>query len=349
MMPNSASDNALREHAIGCILGVAIGDAMGLPLECKSPAIIRETHGYVDEYISNKGHAYKSVAKRGAGTISDDTQLTLALMDSFVRKGYSVPDLMLAHVEAYEGKWGTPVGWGGTTRKSVQLIKEGQSPTYVEEGAGNGPCMKIAPLSILYVYKCNTSQHGKFTNSYNASLLKRCREITQISHGDPRCIVAAYCQARMVIRALQNEIPEFNRQIAKLFLDDAQYAESKLQFPDDMDLLSDRMAEFLTPEMFELDTNVVSVKICQAQSSFVMNSYPLVAYCAAKYMPYKNFKYAITQTVNAGADADSNGAMVGAMMGAYLGYTGIPVEMVQGLRQWKMVLKEVRRFEESIR
>ncbi len=348
-MTNSESENALREKTLGCILGVAIGDAMGLPLECKSPAIIRETHGFVDDYISNKGHAYKSVARRGPGTFSDDTQLTLALMDSFSRAGYSLDDLKIAHVEAYEGKWGSPVGWGGTTRKSVQLIKEGQPQTYVEEGAGNGPCMKIAPLSILYVYKCNQTQHGKFTNDYNTSLLKRCCEITRISHGDPRCIVAAYCQARMVIRALQGEIPQFSRQIAKLFLEDAQYAESELEFPEGMDLMSNRMAEFLTPEMFDLDTGVVSVKICQAQSSFVMNSYPLVAYCAAKYLPYKNFRHAITQTINAGADADSNGAMVGAIIGAQLGYMGIPLHMVKKLRQWKVVLKEARRFEESIR
>jgi len=348
-MPNSASDNALREKTLGCILGVAIGDAMGLPVECKSPAIIRENHGFIDDYISNKGHAYKSVTRRGPGTVSDDTQLTLALMDSFSRAGYSIEDLRKAHVEAYEGKWGKPVGWGGTTRKSIQMIKDGQNPSYVEEGAGNGPCMKIAPLSILYVYKCSRSQHGKFTNSYNASLLKRCREITEISHGDPRCVVATYCQARMIVRTLQNEIPEFSRQIAKLFIEDALYAESRLEFPDNMQLISDRLSEFLNQDMFDLETGVVSVKICQAQSSFVMNSYPLVAYCACKYLPYKNFQYAVTHTVNAGADADSNGAMVGAMMGSYLGYTGIPLQLVKGMKQWKMVLREARKFEESIR
>lgn len=344
----TTEQTALREKTLGSILGVAIGDAMGLPCECKSPAIIREMFGYVDTYVSNKNHAYKSVAKRGPGTISDDTQLTLALMDSFTR-GYSVEDLAKVHVEAYEGKWGPPVGWGGTTRKSVELIKTCQAQTFVIDGAGNGPCMKIAPLGILYAYKCRQLKAGKFTSAHNASLLKRCGEITRITHGDPRCIVAAYCQARMVIRALQNEIPEFSRQIAALFIEDAKYAESKLQFPDEMDLLSRRLSEFLTNDMFLLDTTTVSVRICQNQSSFVMNSYPLVAYCASKYLPFKNFSHAITQTINSGADSDSNGAMVGAIVGGYLGYTGIPYEMVKGLRQWKLVLKEARRFEEAIR
>jgi len=346
-MANSINENTLREQVLGCILGVAIGDAFGLPMECKSPAIIREMHGYVDDFISCKGHKFPSVAKRGSGTISDDTQLTLALMDSFT-KGYSIPDLKKAHVEAYEGKWGTPVGWGKSTRKAVDNIKKGITPTYVEDGAGNGTCMKIAPLSILYVYKCVYTHQGRFTNSYNASLLKRCREITQITHGDPRCIVAAYCQSRMVIRALQNELPEFTRQIARLFIADARYAEGRLQLPDDVDLLSNRMSEFLIPDKFNLDTTVVSVQICQEQSSFVMNSYPLVAYCISKYIPYKNFKHAIAQTANAGADADSNAAMVGAIVGAQLGITGV-TDMVKGVRTWKMLLKQARQFEEAIR
>jgi len=344
----SESDNNLREKAIGCIMGVAIGDAFGLPMECKSPAIIRATHGYVDHFISNKGHNFKSVAKRGAGTISDDTQLTLALMESFTRAGYSIQDLQKAHVEAYDGKWGTPVGWGGSTRKAVENIKNNISPTYVPDGAGNGTCMKIAPLAVLYVYKCAQSHHKKFTNSYNPSLLKRSREITQITHGDPRCIVATYCQARMIIRALQHEIPEFSRQIAALFIEDAEYAESKLDFPQDMELLSPRLIEFLHPNQFLYDTNYISTDICQAQSSFIMNSYPFVAYCAAKYLPFKNFKHAILQTANAGADADSNAAMVGAIVGAHLGWAGLQ-DMVKGVRNWKEILKYTRQFEESIR
>jgi len=133
-----------------------------------------------------------------------------------------------------------------------------------------------------------------------------------------------------------------------MFLEDAQYAESHIEFPEDMDRLSDRMIEFLTKEKFDLETSIVSVQICQEQSSFVMNSYPLVAYCVSKYLPYKNFRHAVDQTINAGADTDSNGAMVGAIMAAHLGLAELG-ELIKGLRNWKMLMTQARQFEEAIR
>jgi len=335
----------VKERALGSLLGVAIGDALGLPAECKSPGVIRETFGYIDNYVANNHSKWKDISRRAAGTISDDTQLTLALMDA-LRNGYDLNRIKKAHIEAWDGKWGKPLGWGGTTRTAMENIKQGKKITYVEEGAGNGPCMKITPLPIYSVYQTMRTNHGKFTNSFNASLFKKCFEISRITHGDVRCAVAAYCQSRMTIRALQDEIPEFTRQIAALFLEDARYAESRLDKMDD--LLSHRMEEFLQKEQFEKETSVTSVDICTEQSSFVMNSYPMVAYCVSKYLPYRSFTYAVNQTVNAGADADSNGAMVGAISGAHLGLPAIPIELIRGLRQAKTILQQIKLFEQSI-
>lgn len=343
---SALSKQRLKEKTIGSFVAVPLVDAMGLPLECKSPAIIRQTFGYVDTFVSNSTHKYKEVSRRAKGTFSDDGQLHLAMSDSLARSGgYNLPDIRKAHVEAYDGKWGKRLGWGRTSREAVEKIKKGESPSYIPEGAGNAPPTKIAPLAIYCVYKCLQTKHGKFTNSFNTSLLKKCKEITMITHGDPRCIVGAYCQARMVIRALQDEIPEFTRQIAKLFVEDATFAEKKLNIPND---LSNRMKKFLAEDMFNLDTNVVSTRICKCQSSFIMNSYPLVSYCASKYLPCKNFRHAICQTINAGADADSNGAMVGAIVAAYLGWSEIPLELIKGLKQWKLVLKQAKQFELSL-
>ena len=349
-MPEKINGQRLREKVIGSIMGVAIGDALGLPLECKSPHIIRELFGYVDTYVPNTLHKFKEVSRRAAGTFSDDTQLTLALADSLERTGgYSLPDIAKAYTEAYDGKWGKKLGWGGTTRKAVENIKQGIKPTAIPEGAGNGPPMKITPLAVYCVYKCSVTSHHKFTNSFNAALLKKCKEISLITHGDPRCIVASYCQTRMIIRALQDELPEFTRQIAALFIEDAKYAESKLNFTADHSvMLSRRLEEFLTTYYFTKSTSVVSTNICTEQSSFILNSYPMVAYCASKYIPYKNFQHAVLQTINAGADADSNGAMVGTIVAADLGWNALPIDLIHGLKQWKMVLKQAKKFEMSL-
>ncbi len=356
----------VRDRAMGCLMGVFIGDAFGLPVECQSPAAICDKFGYLDYFASNKHHKFKNVARRAAGTKSDDSQLSLAMM-SALRQGYDLWRIRREHVEAANGKWGEPVGWGGTTRKAVEKMKAGDRVTSIEGGAGNGTCMKIAPLAIYCVYKCRNTPHGRFTNSFNASLLKKCREITLLTHPDPNCVVATYCQARMIIRAMQGELPRNSVEIAKWFLVDAKWAEdhltraqfvhidSKVQTPSES--LHQRMKELFcrqvtvgdkTLNIFSVETSAVSIGICTERSSWILHSYPLVAYCTAKYLPLWNFKHAVLETANAGADADSNASMVAAIAGAYLGLETIPTEMVRGLKEATLLLKEARDFEQSL-
>lgn len=350
----------LQDKTIGSLIGTFVGDAFALPVECQSPSSIRRLYGYLDKYVNNQFHPYRGVAKRPAGTKSDDSQLTLCMMDSLRRKcGYDLRDIRLTHIEAFEGKWGEPIGWGGSTREAIKKMKAGAIFTAIPEGAGNGPTIKIAPLAIYCLYKTLGTSAGRFTNSFNHALLKKCREVSMLTHGDTACIVASYCQARMIIRALQNELPTNSQEIADLIIDDAVYSEQKIQINPG---LSARLKSILlmklpygdSPEssgclsIFDLDTRRVSEMICQNKSSWIYNSYPLVAYCVAKYVPYKNFSYAITETASAGADADSNASMVGAIIGALLGFSSIPVHFLRGIRDWRILLQESKQFELSL-
>ena len=352
----------LRDKTMGSLFGVFIGDALGLPVETMGPVEIRTVFGYVDFYIKNKNHKWANIGRCAPGTISDDSQLSLAIMNSLARSGgYNLKDIEKSHVEALDGKWGPPVGWGGSTRHATQRIKAGNRPTMEPEGAGNGTCMKIAPLAIYCVYKTISSPHKKFTNSFNASLLKKCREITMMTHGNPMCVVAAYCQSRMIIRAMQDELPKTSKAIAKLFIEDAEYVENYLSgiqwhWHDDK-RLSQRMLSifegydangqgFVYP--LKMNTPDVSCLICTERSSFVYNSYPLVAYCVAKYAPYRNFRHAIVETINAGADADSNASMVGAIMGASLGFHQIPMDLIKNLKKYRLLMQQAKKFEQSL-
>lgn len=353
----------MRDKTFGSLMGVFIGDAMGLPAECHSPSGIRTLFGYIDKMVTNKHHPYKNVASRPIGSISDDSQLTLALM-SGLTTGYDLTTIKNAHVAAWQGRWGENVGWGKATKTAVIDMQNNDWKPRSPETAGNGACMKIAPLAIYCVYRCRLSPHKRYTNSFNASLLKKSREITELTHGDPRCIVASYCQARMIIRAIQHEIPLQPEKIAELFVADAQYAESKLNvlWPQD-GLLSERLKWALTTSWldgvpgsrevsvmnnFDLDTARMSVKICICQSSYIMNSYPLVAYCVCKYLGCRNFMKATTETVNAGADADSNGAMVGAIIGGYLGVSQIPMPIFRQIKVYEMLWSQMNKFVASL-
>jgi ADP-ribosylglycohydrolase len=349
----------LNQQALGSLMAVVIGDVYGLPVECQSPINIRTKVGYVDHPIACSMHPYPQVAKKAAGTISDDSQLTFAMMASLQRqKGYNLLDIKKAHIEAADGAFGPPVGWGGSTKSAVEAMRLGHSATMVAAGAGNGPIIKLAPLAIYCVYRCYNTPHRRFTNSFNASLLCKCREISHLTHGDPGCIVAAYCQCRMLIRALQHELPKESVSIANLFIQDAEWAELKIKSDTKM---SDRLKEILQLRSeiivggqktqltaFDLATEKMSVLITTERSSYIYNSYPLVAYCVAKYLPYNNFRHALLETVNAGADADSNASMVGSIIGAHLGFDAIPIDMVKCTAKWDKLLANIRNFIQNL-
>lgn len=361
------NNDLLTDKVVGCIAGACIGDTMGLSAECQSPDDIINHFGYIDTMVSNEFHKYPSVASRPPGTISDDSQLTLAMMYA-LSIGYDISIIKQAHVAAWQGQWGKPVGWGGSTKLAVVAMQEGNYYKPSSTCAGNGSAMKIAPLAIYSIARCRATPHKRFTNSFNASLLKKVKEITLLTHGDYRCVVATYCQARMIIRAIQQELPLESEKLAQIFITDAEYAESKLNIewplPDSDNLqdgkLSTRLKSILLIKhqidgiqnppisQFDLDTSIISKRICTHQSSYIMNSYPLVAYCVCKYLKYRNFMKAITETINAGADADSNGAMVASIVGGYLGMHQIPMAVFRKIRGHNRIMSQIDSFWELV-
>lgn len=344
------NDSILKNKTYGSLMGVVIGDALGLPLETMSPDEIKSDLGYVNTYINNPNHRFESIRKSHPGTTSDDSQLTLAMAWA-LSKRYDIETIKKAHVKAIEGKWGKPLGWGNTTRTAAENIKNKISPSVVKDGAGNGSPMKISPLGIYATYRARRTPAGIYVDAYEASMIDKCHEVTSLTHGNPMCSVAAFCQARMVIRAMQNEIPHSPQDIRTLFISDASKAEKQLSqhvvFPEE--ILSERMEDILNDSMLEVHTAEVSKIICTSQSSFVYNSYPLVAYCICKYFGYKNPFYAITETANAGADADSNASMVGAIMGAAFGYKSLPLNIVKETKNLNKISSTIKEFEQANR
>lgn len=351
-------DNGLKDRALGSLMGVFIGDVLGLPVECQSPYSIREKFGYLDHAAKNMHHPFTSVAKRSAGTISDDSQLTLSVLDSILEtQKVDANDLKQSMLLTYDGKWGIPVGWGKTTRDACLKIKNKEEVIVSPDGAGNGPVIKIAPLAIYFAYKCKKTQYKKYVDELNPLLLSKCKEITFITHGNLGCVIASYCHVRMLIRFLQNEAPKESLSIAKLFISDCIWAEEQIKTDNSF---SERMQEILfwkvessigpgqNLKSFDIETSKISTMICSEKSSYIYNSYPLVAYCAAKYLPYRNFKHSVLETVNAGADADSNASMVGALIGASLGISSIPIDMIKSVKNWKKLYMRIKLFEQSL-
>lgn len=121
----------LADRARGCILGGAIGDAMGGPFEGQpGPLKFRESTSW---------------------SISDDTQLTLATCESIIQAGEVSPEHIAGRfLHWYKARLIT--GMGSSTLKALRDLDAGAHWALAgargEMSAGNGAAMRIAPLAF---------------------------------------------------------------------------------------------------------------------------------------------------------------------------------------------------------
>ncbi len=126
-----AEQNRLEDQIVGCIVGGAIGDGMGGPVEG-----LREV---------------TEAQLIGPWRLSDDTTLTLATCEAVREAGLAAEPVAAAFLRWY--KAGRFEGLGASTLKAIRDLEAGAhwalSGRKGEMGAGNGAAMRVAPLAFL--------------------------------------------------------------------------------------------------------------------------------------------------------------------------------------------------------
>ena len=142
---------SLKEHIYGCLVGVAAGDAMGMPTSLMSPGSIKATFAdYVEDFLpAPKGHVIHD--KMVAGQVTDDTQQTLLIADSIIDTGGVDPKDIARRLL----KWAEDIGAfdsllvGPSSLRALHLMRAGVP---IERsgitGDTNGACMRIAPVGV---------------------------------------------------------------------------------------------------------------------------------------------------------------------------------------------------------
>ena len=165
------------------VIGLAIGDAMGVPLEF----CIREKL-QKNITIEMLGYGSHNVPK---GTWSDDTSMTLGLIDAINKTGNIVPsDIADNFVKWAEKAEFTATGVrfdiGRTCLRAIVNYEKGINPTECglddEFSNGNGSLMRILPL----IYYC----YAKKMN--NADIYKVVRDVSSITHRHEISIMGCY-------------------------------------------------------------------------------------------------------------------------------------------------------------
>ena len=149
-----------QDRAEGVLMGLACGDALGRPVEFRSPRAIESEHGTLTEMVGYGTHG------KPAGTITDDTEQALCIARSLVERGEFTPnDIAERFVAWYNGG---PFDIEIMTADALGRIDGGESwesagqnvweAKAEDSNAGNGSVMRCAPLALAFADDWDTLQ-----------------------------------------------------------------------------------------------------------------------------------------------------------------------------------------------
>lgn len=327
----------------GMFLGVAIGDALGMPVEGFSAKQITIKHGWLTEYVRPDGH--KWFDGREAGTWTDDTQLTLLVADSLITlRSFEVWDLALRHVE-YWKKEGD-LGFGPTTREAIKKLGSGihwsrsgisDNPKH---GVGNAMPMKVGSLGV---FKASPLLRNlKYPREHFDYRLK---DFTLITHYRKVAVESAFAHVAAIKFCLEwngnrrSMIDDFITAIISA-CESAPKVEERFKSEDSL------LERFRTFRHIPFQIAIASdfIEKFGYGTSYVYNSLPF-SYGFFLRDPFDIDT--LYDVVNAGGDTDTNASIVGGMLGALNGASIFPQHLIDGLWQKERILDTADKFYET--
>lgn len=302
--PAPKPSEELRERYRGCLVGGAIGDALGRPVEGRSRQQVAERypHGLRDFQL------WRGWRSGAIGTFTDDTQLTIVVAE-WLRDAGEWP-LSADDLGQRVAEWGrTGRGIGAATRQA--LSNYGRGLPWWRAGvasAGNGGAMRAAPYGLLFA--------GLPDELRGTAALG-----TVPTHADVTAVASAIVQATAVNQCLASP----GGLDPSSFLEALVESVSDLQLPD----LAHRSGQ----GRFSLTQRIAEVGDWLGRSSyevfdhffngaFVLETTPVVLWCLLELQD--DPEEALVTAVMGGRDADTVAAMVGNLVGALRGVDAFP-------------------------
>lgn len=174
----------------GCLLGLAVGDAVGVTAEFKP----RDTFEPVTD-MNGGGHFGLP-----AGAWTDDTSMALCLATSLLEKnGFDAQDQMERYWRWYQEGYMSSIGScfdiGNTTRVALEEFHITGNPFSGRTdplSAGNGSIMRLAPVVMMYYPNLESVLHYAAKSS-------------RTTHGALECLEACQLLGGIIFRALQGK------------------------------------------------------------------------------------------------------------------------------------------------
>ena len=288
-------DIDITDNAIGCFLGLAIGDALGAPVEFRPRGTFEPVTGM------SRGGAHGLPA----GYWTDDTSMALCLAESLIESGaFDAQDQMRRYLRwLEEGYWSSTGGCfdiGYTTRAALGRFRVTGNPmsgSTDSDHAGNGSLMRLAPVPIYFRHDVELA-------------VRMAGESSRTTHGAEECVDACRLFAWLLLRAFEAEDKSF-RQV-------------------DPGTMPDRAPLSRRVEALARGTYADKTEDEIRGSGYVVDCLEASLWCFARS---DSFAEAVLMAVNLGDDTDTTGAVCGQIAGAFYGVGGIPGEWREQLHR----------------
>jgi ADP-ribosyl-[dinitrogen reductase] hydrolase len=292
----------LKERFLGCLVGLAVGDAYGTTYEFTDRKQMPSE--LPDDIVGGGPFDMKP------GEWTDDTSMALCLAESIVEKGWDTDDQMRRYIkwwqDGYNSVKGTCFDIGMATRNALSWYNMTEGKQFVQDtqAAGNGVLMRLAPVP-MFCYDPNDSVYVLSLSAFQSIM----------THPSSQSI-----ECSMLLGAIINKILSGEKDKKKI-----------LHF----DTMLDENSKQMYKEVYEkyschVNSRIESIKNMEydgvGADKISGDGYCVFTLEAAlwAFLSTDNFKDGLKKVVSLGSDTDTTGAVYGQIAGAYYGINNIP-------------------------
>ena len=301
------------------LLGAAIGDALGVPVEFKSRQTLKDNP--ITDMIGFGTY------NMPPGTFSDDSSLMFCLAESLCN-GLDLNDISENFQKwMHEGYWtadGEVFDVGIATRKAINRLRVVKHPTEAgstaERDNGNGSLMRILPLAVY---------------AKDLSIDERCeivKQVSSITHAHSRSVLACIYYIEFALNILEAET------IEEAYLNTNFWLRIYLEENTEYQTESIYFERILNGSLLELSENEIK------SSGYVIDSLEAAIWCLLHSNSYEE---CILKAVNLGEDTDTIACIAGGIAGVFYDVKTIPEHWINQLARKEDILNLANRLNEK--
>jgi ADP-ribosyl-[dinitrogen reductase] hydrolase len=311
-----------RDFIKDALLGVAAGDAIGVPVEFKPRKWLLE-----NPVTGMQGYGTHN---QPAGTWSDDSSLTFCLAEMLCKK-YDLENLANRFIN-----WRNNAYWtaheevfdiGNGTSEAIDRLERGVAPAMAggngEDSNGNGSLMRILPLLFGY---------GKNIIDKRFLMVK---DVSSLTHRHIRSVLSCfiYLEFALEITVGKDKYEAYQQTCRTIrnFLDETDTCTN-----NERDIFS----RTLSGNIFECEEQEIK------SSGYVIHTLEAAFWCVLNTRSYDG---AVLKAVNLGEDSDTTAAVTGGLAGLLYGWQTIPPEWLAVLARREDIEELSRKLNDKLK